>query len=312
MNLRKLLVYLVLIGLLILLESCSSSEVEAPAEIPLPQTLPALDAAHVTALAESCAELYNAHIDAWSSKEPDTLREIYTEDIVHFDGYPLYVGVDAVVSMAGNMYMFFPAWEMEVGQTYISDELCLGTWVNWGALGFTQESPGLEYDLMTTRDGRISFWQAYYDQPFNEAFSHPDLIDAAFLAQFTTAWSSGDLKSIMEMYAPDAVVEDGLFGFSVSGEEDLSDYIGRFLARSSGAEWVLLESFAEDQAIPSYREEYPFPAQGGVFALSVPDAAGNACEIRLALIVIPNDEGLILSQQVFYQADTLMTCRWAE
>jgi ketosteroid isomerase-like protein len=309
LNPQKWLVYLFVICMVVLFSSCTSVETK---ETPPPPTLLTLDADQISSLGENCSELYNAHIAAWNSKEPDNLREIYTEDIVHFDGYPLFVGIEDVVSMARNMYMFFPAWEMEVGQTYISDELCLGTWENWGVFGFTQEAPGLEFDLMTTRDGRISFWRAFYDQLFYEAFSHPDLIDDVFLAQFVTTWSSGDMESIMDMYAPDAVVDDGLFGYSVSGESALSDYMGRFLERSSQAEWVMLESFAEDEAVPAYREDYPFPAQGGIFALSVPDAEGNTCEIRLALIITPNDEGLIISQQVYYQADTLLACGWAE
>jgi hypothetical protein len=269
----------------------ATQALESPAATQVPITRTAHE---IASLGSSCSELYKSHIDAWDSREPENLRQVYTEDIVHFDGEPLYVDIDGVVDMAKQMYKQFPNWQMEAGATYISEEQCLGTWINWGVFGLKQSDPGLEYDLMNIRSGRISYWRLFYDPGFFKAMlgivTGGAIIDDDFLSQFASRWSGGDAAELVKIYSQDAELEDSLFGISIVGQQAIADYANWFFARSPGGAWELLYSFAESDASDPYKQQYPFPSQGGVFGIMGKDAGGNPCEIRAAVILTPNDE----------------------
>lgn len=266
----------------------------------------------ITALARSCEELYNEHIAAWNSKEADNLRRVYTDDIVHFDGEPAYVGINAVIDMADEMFQFFPDWQMQAGETYISKSgECLGTWLNWGVFGFTQDNPGKEYDLFTIRDGKIFYWRLFYDQRFYNAFAFYYRITPDFLSQYASAWSGGDEAELVKLYAENAVLEDSLFGVNITGTLEIQDYATNFWARSPGANWSLVTPFAEDRSI-NHPDLYPHPAQGGIYGITVTDKQGKECELRSAVLLTPDEQGMILAQKMYYAADTLLACGWVE
>ena len=292
---------LIIGSLLLVLAACSRN-----------QETTASRADQITALGKSCEELYAQHIAAWNSKEPEKLRQVYTDDIVHFDGEPLFIDIDEVISMADDMFHFFPDWQMQAGETYISkSDECLGTWVNWGVFGFTQESPGNEYDLLTIREGKISFWRLFYDQKFFNALATYYRIKPEFLSQFATAWSGGDPSELVKLYAQNAVLEDSLFGVNITGTLAIQNYATDFINRSPGATWNLITPFAEDRSV-NHPDLYPHPAQGGIYAITVQDKQGNPCEVRTAVILTPDENGIILSQKMFYTAGSLLTCGWAE
>jgi ketosteroid isomerase-like protein len=292
---------LIIGSLLLLLAACSRNQERATSR-----------ADQITALGKSCEELYAQHIAAWDSKQPDKLRQVYTDDIVHFDGEPLYIGIDEVIAMADDMFHFFPDWQMQAGETYISRSgECLGTWVNWGVFGFTQESPGLEFDLFTLQESKISFWRLFYDQKFYNALASYYRIKPDFLSQFASAWSGGGMVELAELYADDAVLEDSLFGVNITGTLAIQEYATNFWARSPGATWSLLTPFGEDRS-RNQPDLYPHPAQGGIYAVTVKDKQGAPCEIRLAVILTPDENEIILSQKMYYAADTLLACGWAE
>jgi len=292
-----LLVTFLLFGLL----SCANAK-----------SLKPIDAKEITTLGKNCEELYQSHIDAWDSRDPENLRLIYTDDIVHFDGKPLYVGINRVVGMAKGMYEFFPDWQMEAGETYISGDECLGTWVNWGVFGFTQANPGLEFDLLETRDGRISFWRAFYDQNFLEAIPNGTHVEGDFLTRFANSWTAADLDKLLKIYSQDVHIEDTLFGISDTGQQAMIAYANDIFAKSPGVSWKLLYPFAEDEGGDIVQEEQPLPSEGGLFSITVKDQDGNPCEIRVVMILTLDENGVIQKQQIFYQADTLLACGWVK
>ena len=282
------------ITILINLYGCSSTK-----------ALPPLDAKVITSLGDSCKVLYTGHIDAWNSGNAENLRQFYTDDIVHYDGMPLYVGIDDVLSMEKE-YMYVKG---EAGETYISMDECFGTWMVWNISGFTQDNPGVEYDLMQTREGKISFWRCFYDQHFYESASRkPQYIKNDFLAQYASSWSSGKTNEILKLYSTNAMLEDTLFEISISGKREIGGYANSILGKSSGANWKLLHSFAEGEG----DNEYYTYSHGGVFAITVKDSEGNPCEIRAIVLLTPDEEGKIQSQEVFYNADSLLVCGWAK
>jgi hypothetical protein len=300
--------------LLIVLGSCSHIEPPQSSNTPegaepasVDELTPGLNAQEVAGLGSACERLFQQHIDAWDSRDPESLRGIYTEDIVHFDGKPLFTGIDQVVEMAEFMYDIFPYWEMEAGETFISRDKCLGTWVNWGLFDFLKDNPGREYDVLETREDMIYYWRMYYDQAFHSAFVAMDLVDDEFLSQYALAWSSGSSSDVVKLYAADARLLDSLFDFSISSQSEIPDYYDRLRAKSPLAAWEVRYTFAESKP---YGKDYPLPSQGAIFGITVDDLSGNPCEIRAAVILTPNDKGLIQSEEIFYNAESLITCGW--
>jgi len=274
--------------------------------------LPKINVNGVLSRDEICTKLVESQIEAWRSENPDALKKIYTEDIVHFDGSPAYVGIDEVTHMAENMWIYFSKWEMKAGEAYISKNACVGEWMNWNIMGFSQDEPAIEYDLLNYRGDKISFWRLFYDNNFQEAFGAPERIDDDFLTQFASTWSGGKKKQIGNLYSENAVYEDTLFDISLSGRSAISDFASSFAGQFQDAAWELMSPFGEEEAGYDFIDEFPFPSQGGVFSISIPGEGNESCEIMALIILTPNDENLITQQRMFYDAQSLISCGLAE
>ena len=270
--------------------------------------LDTLDAAQVTTLGNDCREIAAMQIDAWATMDSENLRDVYTDDIVHFDAEPAYIGIKEVIDMANMMYRNLPTWQMSLGDTYISADKCFGTWLNWEVLDRTKDNPASEYDLLETRDGKISYWTLFYARDF---FGPPEKDDSLEL-KFASTWSEGDPDKIKSMYTKDAEIEDSLFGISISGQRKVSNYARRFLAKAIHPNWELKESFDGGKAGFPYKEEYPFASEGGIYAVSVTDESNQTCNLRIAIILHRTDDGLITKQETFYAPASLIECGWAE
>lgn len=263
---------------------------------PYPLTPPPL--AEVQELADSCQEMVGKQISAWDSQDEDQLREVYTEDIVHFDGGPAYVGIDAIVNMAKNMAVFLQGWQMDAGETYISADECLGTWRNWDLFDFELEDPGLEFDLIDFQDGRISFWRLFYEERFNFA-----PIDHELLTRIAEVLSEENMPDLEEIYANDAVLEDSLLGVKAQGLDEIRAYSEALKKNYSLANWDLLIPFSESEnPLPDLQ-----PANGGVYQIAT---GRDGCLVTAAVILSANQEGKIAHQLTLYQADSLIECGW--
>ena len=294
---KQIAIFLVVLLCSVGLIACSSS-----AEIILP------DADEITKLGETCTALETMQIVAWQSLDIEQVRSVYTDDVVHFDGYPAYVGVDSVVNMAERILTFFADWQMGVGESYISDEGCVGTWLNWGiAEGQTSENPGREFDYLEVKNGKISFWRLFYDASFDA-----ERIQQEFLDSYAEAWTSGDVNSIKDFYASNTTLEDSLMGVSISGKGNVGKYISSMMELGGDMEWEVLVPYGEESAPFPYDEEYPQPSTGGVFGIHVTDEAGKACMIEVFLMLTPDDDGKIIDHQMFYNEETLIECGWVK
>ena len=295
MNSKIFIVLLLSVCAVLMLSACSSTA----------EPLETLKAEEVSQLGSNCYELEKMQVDAWSTGDPEILRQIYTDDIVHFDGYPAYVGIDAVVSMADRAFRMLPDWQMETGEAYASKDKCVGSWINWDIFELTEDKVGYEFDLLEFREDKISFWRLFYDENTRS-------IDYEFLSQFAASWSQGDLERVTELYAKDAKLEDTLFGVSIEGRGEIRKYVNSFFVTGPDANWEILIPYGEAVAAYPYEEDYPFPSKGGVFGVNVKDPEGQSCEIRAFLILTPNEKGEIQSQETFYNAESLIECGWAK
>ena len=259
----------------------------------------------IETLDKNCEDIAKLQIETWNTRDPENLREIYTEDIVHFDKNPAYIGIDEVINMAKRMFINFPNWQMGLGDTYISKEKCVGTWINWGVLGFKQDDPGLEFDLLETQDNKISFWRLFYDEKFNFA-----PIDYELLSMFEKSWSQNDENVLLDIYSENAKLEDTLFDVAIVGHEEIAGYATSIFTFSQGASWNLIIPFTEGHAEYPYKDEYPYPSVGGVFGVNTKKGDGTTCEIRVVAILMPDENGKIQAQETFYDANTLIECGW--
>jgi len=287
----------------LLLSTCSGGDIA-----PIP--LPARD--DVETLRADCDHIYARQVFAWAARDPQALREIYTDDIIHFDGEPAFEGIEEVVDMAEMMFRSFPDWQMAPGDTYVSAAKCAGAWRNWGIFGMTQDEPGLEYDLLEVRGERISHWRLFYDEVFYGAWNDDFQIDPAFTDAYIQAWSGGQPRRIARLYTEEAILTDTLFDVTAEGRAEIGQYAAAFLARSPDAVWTLRHPFAEGDADWPYEEAYPHAAQGGIFGVSVEGPSGTPCRLRAMVILTPDDKGRIREQEVLWAADTLIACGWVE
>ena len=286
-----------ILGAVLILISISLSSCISYTFSPLPKE-------KVVELADSCREIYTEQIDAWISADYERVAAVYTEDIVHFDGGPVFVGLEEVVYMARWMNMFLSDYTMAAGDTYISGTDCIGTWLLWGAKGLTEEDPRREFDLIETRDGKISFWRLFYGEKFD---FFP--IDKELLNKFAEAWSAGRSREIKEIYAADAVLVDSLFGVEAQGLDEIQDYGVGFKKAYSVKGWELLIPFSEgidsDAALPDF-----IPSHGGVYRITSTDDQGKICYVNAVVLLTPDQDGKISQQWVFYQAEGLIECGW--
>jgi len=311
MKKRKKRIFTVFVALVILpiaISACQSQEA-GKGQTELPPALAVLDAEKITAQNEICTNHVEGQITAWASREVENLEQVYTGEIVHFDGGPAFVGIDEVTRMAENMWIMFSKWEMKAGKTYISDNICLGEWKNWGLFGFKQEDPGIEYDWLEYNDDGIYFWRLFYDEKFQKEFNHPERIDAEFLDSFVNAWSDQNKNELVKIYNQDAQLEDTLFGVQKNGIDEIAAYSLSFFAQFQDAEWHLLDAFGEEDA---NNEQYPFTYQGGIMEIELPDSGSGNCTIRAAVLLAPDDEGKIISQKMFYNPQSLIDCGLAQ
>jgi ketosteroid isomerase-like protein len=275
------------------------------------EALQTLDAKEITSLGNNCKTFFTSFIDASNTKDIEKILPFFADDIIAYDPFPMWVGIDGIIAMFKYTFDLAPNLQQAPKATYISKDECFTSDFALGVFGFTQDYPGIDYGLFFMKDGKISSWRQMYDPHFLGVIERGD-IDYDFLSQFVSSWSGGDINKIMKIYSNDAKLEDNLFGVSVSGKGAIRDYANSFFAKNPGASWEMLEPFAESVARSDYREQYPYPSQGGVYAITVKDSGGNPCEIRAVVILTPNEEGKIQSQKVFYNADALLACGWAK
>jgi ketosteroid isomerase-like protein len=259
---------------------------------------------------KKCDTLFRAHIDAWNSRDVNNIREIYTEDIVHFDGKPLFEGIDEVANMAVDIWAEFPKWEMKDGNNYLSEDACLGEWINWGIFTFSEDDPGLEFDLLNFRESQISYWRLYYDRKFLNVFGHGYYIDENLLNDFGAAWSSDDPDKIAEIYSDNASLTDSLFDISLEGNNAISDYAAAYFAQFPGVQWKLTYAFAENYP-KNIKEDNPFHPIGGVYTITIQDSDQSSCDIQAVVLISPDNDHQIMEQTIYYDGESLINCRLA-
>ncbi len=249
-----------------------------------------MDRETIGAWADEFAGISQATQQAWDSRDLDAIRGLYTEDIVHHDDrFSTHrEGIDDVMGIADAMFTYQTpevrfAASPEFGRGFIGGEGGIMVWEAYDALGYTKESPLVEVDRLTVRDGLIAYWELLY-----ETRNPHDVITA-----YATAWTSGDPVQVAAVYEPSAVREDAILGSLAEGVEALKATAAGFFADHPGATWELLLSFGAGNT------------HGGLFAIT--DDSG--CPVRTAVLA-RIDSGRIVGEEIYYEATSLLACDW--
>ncbi len=274
---------------------------------PIPTLLPRapLSAADVKALAAEFKKTASQQAQAWDSRDLDAIRQLYTDDIVHYDGYPRFVGIDEVMSMVKSWMVMFPRFRGRLADIYVGRDDGVDVWQLWDMMAFTQEKPWLEYDQLKTRAGRIWYWRLWYS-PDTLAQIGTDVVDRKLLESYGGAWSSGNPQAVAALYAPGAVREDSLFSERQQGQGAIQAFAARFFAWYPKVQVELLQPFGETDPGDSRL----LRNQGGVYAIQVADAAEKPCDVRTLVLLQPSATGVV-SETVYYNAESLIACNWA-
>ncbi len=290
--------------LVVSVASCGEERVVTPREL--------ASATEVERIAADSETIISVGVEAWNSGVAETIRAVYTDDIVHHDdtsGMHI-VGIEDVAEMATTVMLFFPSYQNRVTDWYIGSEDILAVYEIWnlglGGYEFTEDDPLVEVDLLETRGDRISYWTLFHglDSLEKRSKATPERTEEAraILSSHGSAWSSGNPRIVGDLYTSNAIREDTLFGERLEGPEHIRSFAESFFAWYPGAQWNLRLPFGDGQG--------ESPVTGGTYVISVSGPGGQSCEVHAA-VLLKTFEDQIVHEALYYEPESLIRCGWA-
>jgi len=317
----KSIVFACLIVLVIFMTGCNAQTINiTPSALPtstlLPPTAipatpttiprPPLSAEEVKTIAAEFDKVSSAHMDAWNKHDRNLMVILYTSDITyHEDGIePMRSGQTSVLWLQSYVLQHWPDYAVRSLDTFIGREDGFDVMEMWNWMGATKENPFTGYYWYTLRNGKISdLWLFWGSEAFTKIYI-PEA-NATFtdkpLQDYALAWSSGDLQTIASLYATDVVRQDTLYKENQQGSSAVKEFAAQFFAWYPGVRLELLQPFKLDET----------GMTGGVYAIHVTDQAGMPCDVR-AVILLELAEEKITKEWIFYNANSLVACGWAQ
>jgi hypothetical protein len=275
---------------------------------PTPTTIPRppLSADEVKTIAAEFERVSQLNFQSWTNRDFNLMSQLFTDDISYYE-----VGNNSIcsynsclVDLNKTVLSDWPDFKIRLVDTYIgqTDGFAINEmWNYWTEYGFTQDNPATDYDWLTLRDGKISiewlFWGSNVYTARGDTF-HPKMIQA-----YETAWSSGNPEAVASLYDPKVVRTDSLFEENQQGSSAVKEFATTFFAWYPGVRLELLKSFELYTSSPL--------RTGGVYAIHVTDQAGKPCDVR-AIILLESSQDKITNEWLFYNADSLIACGWAQ
>jgi len=247
-----------------------------------------------------------AFMNANRTKDLETFRQLLTDDAELHDGEDPKIGIEEFMEAVSSPWSKFPGMDGRISGTFLGRDEVLNRQEVYGFLGWSEESPLIEWDLLEVRDGLIARWSFFYN-PETRVFFIPspeqeaaDQTAAAWLTRYTSAWSSGDPAVVADLYAPGTVREDTLFQKQAAGPTEVEAYATDWFDWYPDVTVEMLEPIIERTS----RE----PLTGGVFAIRLPQEQ-ESCEVRIVVLLDTSDEGIV-RERVYYDTDSLAACGW--
>jgi hypothetical protein len=293
------------VGILIAITSCQPSS---------PGHYPYISAAEMKAIAAPFDTLSKAYIQAWNTHDTNNMRPLVTDDVTYYESgnNPMLYFASNLMSINKMVLSENPNFQGRQAGIFINRDSAFDIWEMWNyaedIIPNSIENPISAYDWYTLRDGRIaSMW----------LFWEPELLTAQFgvlihekpLQDYEKAWSSGNPQEVANLYAPNAVRHDALFGLDQTGSSAIQGFASKFFTWYPDVSFTRQRWFQLGESVPV--------KTGGVYTIRVLDQAGKPCDIQAIILleaVVNSDSstGKLINEWLFYQPDSLITCGWAQ
>ena len=279
-----------------------------------PSVRESLSSEEIRQRADAFEAVVAKNADAWNAKDLDAIEAVLTDDIhfVDVSGGDNLNGISQVMSMARIFCGIFPNLQRQATSHYIGVEEGMAIYDYWGwrigAKQYTREDPFIYVFLYKIQDDLISEWHLFEGIEALEAnfISETASVETrAVISSYASTWSSGDPKSVAEMYANDAVRHDSLFEENQQGTKAIKDFAESFFTTYPDVQWTSNETFGEKPV-----EDKP-QAVGSSFKIEVTNPSGIPCDLE-AVVLLYVLEGKIIQEDIYYEPDSLIQCGWAE
>lgn len=270
---------------------------------------PPIDAVTLQAEADRLTRVVDGHIAAWQAQDADLIRSFWGPDTIHEDtGFGVLLSGDELFAMPDGFFLNIPDFAWEITEILVSTGVALEVSNGWNvqlkAYAFTQEVPLHEIDRYEVdATGTLGRWTLLYGLDTYELWqASPSRMAVAYdlLDAYAAAWQSGDQDQIAALYAPDAVRLDSVFGLELTGVGEIQAHAADFVA------WYPNSSLTQRMGFSSNRLSARQPERiGSLFDIDVDD-----CTVTTASILTVLD-GLIVNDEVFWDATSLVDCGWA-
>jgi ketosteroid isomerase-like protein len=267
-----------------------------------------LNAAAVQAIAAHLTETLEGHVAAWNAQDADAVRAFWDGGTIHEDtGFGVEVSGEELFSMPEGFFRDFAPFRWEIAEVFVAANVGLAvTRMYLPGDNPTENEPLIEVDRIEVDDaGIMGRWTLFYGLETYELWNAADFrMDAAYslLDAYTAAWQSGDPAQVAALYAPDAERDDSLFGLRQSSPQGIAAFAAEFFG------WYPDVALNPGVGFSDTRTSAGNPERvGSVYELQVRGAQGEPCTVRTAVILTAAD-GLIVHEEVFWDAASLLAC----
>ncbi len=272
---------------------------------------PPLSANEVKIKSAEIKRISSAYLDAWNKRDTGLMRPLFTDDLKYYEASNSTDsnGSSQYISLVNSWLAFSSDYECRQLDTFIDREGGFDIQELWNWMGSTKENPYLGYDRYVLKDGKISsmwlFWGSdVYTRWFIPAFG---ATKATFtqkpLQDYASAWSSDNPGTVASLYAPEVIRQDTLFNENQQGISAVKKFATNFFNWYPGVSFELLQSFKLGDSKPVNT--------GGVYSIHVSDQAGKPCDVK-SIIVLELSQDKIINEWLYYNADSLISCGWAQ
>jgi ketosteroid isomerase-like protein len=273
----------------------------APSTTPPPLPSPGTDVIQAARAAQSLLERHEA---AWATKSVEAVMAFWSDDVRFTDvlGGWRDAPRTEVERMVRYTMQFWPNvasgnlsyFHDTTGFVYSQDV--------WGIGDATEANPVHEVDQYGTGDGLLTSLHTTYDVKSLAHITGRPVADfapmEALIQGYADAWSSGEPSSVAELYAEAAWRTDTLRGESAEGRQAISDTAARSFSSHPGAVWRVDTVFG-DSGVGGVMT-------GGIFTVRL--AEPDACELGAAVVLETNEARKIVTEQVYWEVDSLIRC----
>lgn len=297
---------------------CSSDEVTPSLVEPLPQTTvvtrPAISAEAASLAATALEDVLQGHSDAWNAMDPEAITAFWDDEMVFEDtGNADLLSGDRLFAMPEAMATFNPESRGRITDIFVARGVALYLLDGWGvdfeSVSYTEDDPFQEVGrIQLGTEGTFERWTIYYGIEFYErANALRSLVTAArsLLDSYSAAWQTGDAAEIAALYSDEAVFVDSFFDTEPVGNVEIREHAASFFGWYPQANFARRLVFTDNRATINDSDRV-----GLVLRIGNVGTGGSDCTVEMAVILTAED-GLIVHEERFWDAESLISCGWA-